>query len=155
MPRRGIKGIFCGDVVTDLKKSSNPVVPTLTKTVEFDKGEKGKKSKRWERLESGESIEKLLNEFGSSIEKQKIEGIKINGRMASLTDLYSFEGNIFCIFGVEKNEWSDEKNVRSLFVVGAKTPKELEFAGYTKRKESYLPLLLCDNKGSITMLNSL
>lgn len=155
MPKRGIAGIFCGDLIMDLKQESNPVVPTLTKTSEFDKGEKEKKSKRWERLQQGESINDILKEFGSGIELKKISGLKINGRIAVLTDLYSFEGNVFCVLGVEKNKWSDEKNVRSLFVVGAKTTKELEFAGYTRSKGSYLPLLLCENDGTITMLNSL
>jgi hypothetical protein len=154
MSRRGIASIFCGESIINLKPESNPKVPTFTKTTLFDV-DKERKSKRWERLEEGEDIQKILSEYGSDIVRQKISGMKINGKIVDLTDLYSFDGDAFCIFKKEKSAWSDKMNILSLLVVGSKTARELEVVGYTKSKSSYLPLLLCDNKGSITMLNGL
>jgi hypothetical protein len=156
MPWRGITAIGCGEKATIMyPKLHDPKVPTLTKTTIFDK-EEGKKSKRWERLESGQAtIKEIIKEYGDRVTMKKIATIKVNGNIVKVTDLYSFEGSVYCVLGVEKNRNSDERNIRSLFIVGAKSAKEMAAAGYTKNKESYLPLFVCVNGSSVTMLNSL
>jgi hypothetical protein len=155
MSWRGITAISCGEkAIKMFPKLYDPKVPTLTKTTVFDQ-EGGKKSKRWERLENGATIKEIIKEYGNNLKRTKVSTIKINGKIVNVTDLYSFVGSVYCLMAVEKNRNSDERNIRSLLVVGSKTAKELEIAEYTKKKESYLPLFICVNGSSITMLNSL
>jgi hypothetical protein len=144
------------EVIKLHSRVSDPKRPTFTKTIIFDQNEKGGKSKRWERLEKeSANIRTILKEYGDGIKMKKIGTFTCNGKIVKVTDLYSFTGNVYCVFGVEKNKNSDDRNILGLFVVGAKTAKELEYAGYTRDKGSFLPLFVCVNGSSVTMLNSL
>ena len=157
MAWRGITAIVSGEkIIRICPRVGNPKIPTWTKTTVFDKDDKGLPTKEWKMLESDPSnISGIIKGFKRNIEIIPVETIRVNGNVLNTKDLFGTKDIVFCVLGVEKNKESDLKNVRSLFLVSNKTSKEMVLAGYTKKKESYLPLFLGIINGKTAVLNSI
>ena len=156
MPWRGITKLINSKTVVIIdSKVKNPSTPTWIKTTIFDRKEDGSITPAWKKLVEGKmNATELIKNLGDTVRLFPIDGIVVNNNTIHIKDLYNYEGQAMCIFKTEVAKDATVANIRSLYIVGSKTVNEIQKAGYTKRKESFLPLIICLGK-SISLLNSL
>ena len=158
MAKRGISILsYQGKKITKICPFvDNPKFPMWVQTEPFDFNIEGVTTGNWRSLQANpECITDIIKKMSTSITLYPVDMLRINGNIIKVNELYLTNGKVYSIFRKVKNQSSKERNILSLLVVHNKTAHEMLKCGYTKRKESFAPLLIEVDEGKIKVLNSL
>jgi hypothetical protein len=151
MAWRGIRTLSYGKetkqkIIRICPNAAAPSRPVWVNTTQIDMYD-SKPSALWRKLQNGKDIKEILDVM-KNISLIPVDTFVSNKNIVKVSDLYDVDGEKYCVF-------STQNKMSSLLVTSTKTAKEMTVCGYTKKKESYMPLLLVVKDKKISVLNSL